>query len=264
MDMAASMAPRCSALLWAGAAWLRQRGIGELLQPRIERSTPGRDFSLSHYQSTVIVERWWKVPLAGEGRKPRLHRRHRVYKLVEDTKHRPKDHLELILTQSVDEIGVRGDLVSVKKSVGRNKLLPQGLAVYASPENRKLFEEEKSLRQEGKLEKIQTKAGEATVKFLRSCHLEVGMKNNVKWELNPEIVARHFFKNLGVVVAPHALRLPEDPITRWGEYWCDVTVNGLDTVRVPMSVVLFRKPKTKRYKHWLAQQAAKITSPEAD
>ncbi|XP_036046626.1 39S ribosomal protein L9, mitochondrial [Onychomys torridus] len=259
--MAASVAPRSRALLWAGAAWLRQGGVGELLRARTEGVAPGRDFSLSHYRSTVIVERWWKVPLAAEGRKPRLHRRHRVYKLVEDTKHRPQDPLELILTQSVDEIGVRGDLVSVKKSVGRNKLLPQGLAVYASPENKKLFEEEKLLRQQGKLEKIQTKAGEATVKFLRSCHLEVGMKNNVKWELNPDIVARHFFKNLGVVVAPHALKLPEDPITRWGEYWCDVTVNGLDTVRVPMSVVLFQKPKTKRYKHWLAQQAAKTMAP---
>lgn len=41
------------------------------------------------------------------------------------------------------ELGVRGDLVSVKKSMGRNQLLPQGLAVYASPENKKLFEEEK-------------------------------------------------------------------------------------------------------------------------
>lgn len=50
----------------------------------------------------MIVERWWKVPLAGEGRKPRLHRRHRIYKLVEDTKHRPKENLELILTQSVE------------------------------------------------------------------------------------------------------------------------------------------------------------------
>ncbi|XP_037681902.1 39S ribosomal protein L9, mitochondrial isoform X2 [Choloepus didactylus] len=159
------------------------------------------------------------------------------------------------------ELGVRGDLVSVKKSVGRNQLLPQGLAVYASPENKKLFEEEKLLRQEGKLEKIQTKAGEATVKFLRSCHLEVGMKNNVKWELNPEIVARHFLKNLGVVVAPHALKLPEESITRWGEYWCEVTVNGLDTVRVPMSVVNFERPKTKRYKYWLAQQAAKGMAP---
>lgn len=52
------------------------------------------------------------------------------------------------------------------------------------------------LRQEGKLEKIQTRTGEMTVKFLRSCHLEVGMKNNIKWELNPEIVARHFSKIL--------------------------------------------------------------------
>lgn len=57
---------------------------------------------LSGRQGTVIVERWWKVPLAGEGRKPRLHRRHRVYRLVEDTKHRPQGSLELILTQSVE------------------------------------------------------------------------------------------------------------------------------------------------------------------
>ncbi|XP_042537636.1 39S ribosomal protein L9, mitochondrial isoform X1 [Dipodomys spectabilis] len=248
------------ALLRAGGAVpLLRGGARELLRPRLDGGTDSvqRGFGLSHRRDTVIVERWWKVPLAKEGRKPRLHRRHRVYRLVEDTKHGPKENLELILTQSVDELGVRGDLVSVKKSVGRNKLLPQGLAVYASPENKKLFEEEKLLRQQGKLEKIQTKAGEATVKFLRGCHLEVGMKNNVKWELNPEIVARHFFKNLGVVVAPHALKLPEEPITRWGEYWCEVTVNGLDTVRVPMSVVMFEKPKTKRYKYWLAQQATK-------
>uniref|UniRef100_A0A9L0T0U9 Large ribosomal subunit protein bL9m n=1 Tax=Equus caballus TaxID=9796 RepID=A0A9L0T0U9_HORSE len=223
--MAAAVAAPSRALLRAGAKRLLRGGVQDLLRPPLEGGTPGpeRDFSLSSNRGTVIVERWWKVPLAGEGRNPHLHRRHRVYKLVEDTKHRPKDNLELILTQSVEGLGVRGDLVSVKKSVGRNQLLPQGLAVYASPENRKLFEEEKLLRQEGKLEKIQTKAGEA----------------------------------LGVVVAPHALKLPEEPITRWGEYWCEVTVNGLDTVRVPMSVVNFERPKTKRYKYWLAQQAAK-------
>lgn len=38
-------------------------------------------------------------------------------------------------------------------------------------------------------------------------------------------------------------------------------VNGLDTIRVPMSVVNFEKPKTKRYKRWLAQQAAKEAAP---
>ncbi|KAF1487303.1 39S ribosomal protein L9, mitochondrial, partial [Eudyptula minor novaehollandiae] len=148
-------------------------------------------------QGTVVVERWWQVPLSKEGQPPRLHpRRHRVYRLLEDTKHLPKKDLELILTQSVENLGSRGDVVSVKKSVGRNKLLPQGLAVYASPENKKMFEEEKKLRQEGKLEVLQTQSGEKTVKFLKSCRLEVGMKNNVKWELNNEIVARHFFKNV--------------------------------------------------------------------
>ncbi|XP_009993480.1 PREDICTED: 39S ribosomal protein L9, mitochondrial, partial [Chaetura pelagica] len=92
-------------------------------------------------------------------------------------------------------LGTRGDLVSVRKSLGRNKLLPQGLAVYASPENRKMFEEEKELQQTGKIEVLQTQSGEKTLQFLRSVRLEVGMKNNVKWELNAEIVARNFLKN---------------------------------------------------------------------
>ncbi|NXS12707.1 RM09 protein, partial [Neodrepanis coruscans] len=65
-----------------------------------------------------------------------------------------------------------------------------------------------------------------TLKFLQSCRLEVGMKNNVQWELSPEIVARHFLKNLRVFVPPQALKLPEEKITRWGEYWCEVTVRG--------------------------------------
>ncbi|OPJ71574.1 large ribosomal subunit protein bL9m [Patagioenas fasciata] len=214
-----------------------------------------RALSLSHGRGTVVVERWWQVPLSKEGRPPRLyHRRHRVYRLLEDTKHQPRGQLELLLTQPVEGLGTRGDLVSVEKRVGRNKLLPRGLAVYASPENRRLFEEEKQLRQTGKVEEQQTQSGEKTLSFLRSCRLEVGMKNNVKWELNNEIVARHFLKNLRVFVPPHAVKLPEEPITRWGEYWCDVTVNGLDTVRVPMTVVQFMRPKTRRYRHWLQQQ----------
>lgn len=77
-------------LPWRGG----RRGDGGATPRRLAHPLSGR-------QGTVIVERWWKVPLAGEGRKPRLHRRHRVYRLVEDTKHRPKDNLELILTQSV-------------------------------------------------------------------------------------------------------------------------------------------------------------------
>lgn len=48
--MAAAVASRGRALLWAGAALLRQGGVGEALRARVEGSTPGRYFSLSHYR----------------------------------------------------------------------------------------------------------------------------------------------------------------------------------------------------------------------
>ncbi|XP_040394694.1 39S ribosomal protein L9, mitochondrial isoform X3 [Cygnus olor] len=190
-----------------------------------------RALSLSHGRGTVVVERWWPVPLSREGRAPRLHpRRHRVYRLLEDGKHLPKADLELILTQAVQGLGTRGDTVFVKKSVGRNKLLPQGLAVYASPENKQLFEEEKQQRQAGKLEATQTQSGE----------------------------------KLRVAVPPHALQLPPEPITRWGEYWCDVTVNGLDTVRVPMAVTEFLRPRTRHRRRWQARQEALLAAKKEE
>ncbi|MGH0186763.1 UNVERIFIED_CONTAM: hypothetical protein FKN15_022135 [Acipenser sinensis] len=186
-----------------------------------------KSFSNTACRGTVKVERWWQVPLSQEGREPKLHpRRHRVYRLVEDSKHSPREKLELILTQTVAKLGGRGDTVFVKKSLGRNKLLPEGLAVYASPENKQRFEEERRMLREGKPEeRVQTRTGELTVAFLKQCHLEVGMKNNVKYELTKEIVCRTLLRK----------------------------VNGIDTVRITMSVVNFEKPKTRRYKRWLEQ-----------
>uniref|UniRef100_V9L540 Large ribosomal subunit protein bL9m n=1 Tax=Callorhinchus milii TaxID=7868 RepID=V9L540_CALMI len=215
-----------------------------------------RGFSANSRLNTVIVERWWKVPLPKEGQPARLHpRRHRIYKLVEDTKHQTKEPLELILTQNVNRLGSRGDVVFVKRSLGRNKLLPQGLAVYASPENKLLFEDERKCFQEGAPEdRIQTHSGEEVVEFLRKSHLTVRMKNNVKWELTPEIISRHFQIELGVFVPPQAMTLPDQPITTWCESWCDVTVNGIETVRVPMSVTNFERLKLRRYKQWLLRQ----------
>ncbi|KAJ8267511.1 hypothetical protein COCON_G00126830 [Conger conger] len=235
--------------------WCRSHFVLEGLVRVFNKVTvsPVQNFSQTACKNTVVVERWWQVPLAKEGRPPRLHpRRHRIYKLVEDTKHRPPEKLELILTQTVPKFGGRGDTVMVKKSVGRNKLLAEGLAVYPSPENKQMFEEERKML-EGSLEgRRQTSTGELTVKLLKSCHLEVGLRNNVRYELTKEIVCRCFLRRLGMFVPPHALKLPEEPITRWGEYWCEVTVNRLDTVRVPMSVVNFEKPRTRSRKRWQA------------
>ncbi|XP_030003971.1 large ribosomal subunit protein bL9m [Sphaeramia orbicularis] len=198
-----------------------------------------RSLSLTPAQNTVIVERWWQVPLSKVGSPPRLHpRRHRVYKLVEDTKHHPKENMELILTQTVPKLGGRGDTVFVKKSVGRNKLLPEGLAVYPSPENKQMFAEEAKLIREGKIEgQLQTRTGQLTVEFLKRTKLNINKIPLDEFQLNKEVVCRQFLKKFTLVVPPHALKLSQEPIKELGDYWCEITVNGMDTVRVPISVL---------------------------
>ncbi|XP_053468420.1 39S ribosomal protein L9, mitochondrial [Ictalurus furcatus] len=209
-----------------------------------------QNFSHSACRSTVVVERWWQVPLSKEGSPPRLYsRRHRVYRFVEDTKHNMKDKMELLLTQTVPKLGGRGDTVFVKKSVGRNKLLAEGLAVYPSPENKEMFTEERRLLREGKKEdRIQTRTGQLTVEFLKKSAVEVGIPLDAQQQflLTEEIVCRNFLRKLGVVVPPHALTLPDEPITQFGDFWCEVTVNGLDTVRVPLSVGPYVDRKKKQ------------------
>uniref|UniRef100_A0A8C3P0X5 Large ribosomal subunit protein bL9m n=1 Tax=Cyanoderma ruficeps TaxID=181631 RepID=A0A8C3P0X5_9PASS len=205
-------------------------------------------------QASVVVERVWPVPLGRAGAQPRLQpRRHRVLRLLRDGKHRPRGDMELLLTRAVQDVGARGDVVTVSKRLGRNRLLPRGLGLYPSPENIR-NSPRNSLKP---LELPQTPG--ITVEFLRRCRLEVGMKNNVRWELSPDIVARHFLKNVrGLRDFGVFLGFPGQ-IPGFGGFW-GPQVNGLDTVRVPMDVVQFLRPKTKRFRHWREQQRQQLES----
>ncbi|XP_054461755.1 39S ribosomal protein L9, mitochondrial [Anoplopoma fimbria] len=227
-----------------------------------------RSFSLTPAQNTVVVERWWQVPLSKVGSPPRLHpRRHRIYKLVEDTKLVPKEKMELILTQTVPKLGGRGDTVFVKKSVGRNKLLPQGLAVYPSPENKQIFAEELRLLREGKPEeRIQTRTGQLTVEYLKRSKLNINKMPSEEFQLNKDVVCRQLQKKLGVVVPPDALSLPFESVKDLGDYWCEVTVNGMDLVRIPIALLPYEDQSAsyqRQLKTQMQQAAADISEPAA-
>ncbi len=51
--------------------------------------------------------------------------------------------MQLILTQDVQDLGGAGELVTVKDGYGSNYLIPQGMAVLATPRNRTRLEHEK-------------------------------------------------------------------------------------------------------------------------
>ena len=49
--------------------------------------------------------------------------------------------MELILKQDVDNLGFKDDVVQVKNGYGRNFLIPQGLAILATPSAKKVLAE---------------------------------------------------------------------------------------------------------------------------
>jgi len=59
--------------------------------------------------------------------------------------------MKLILTEDVEKLGHRGDLVEVKAGFGRNFLLPQGLALAATEHNVRAVESKKKKVEAGKI-----------------------------------------------------------------------------------------------------------------
>lgn len=52
--------------------------------------------------------------------------------------------MELILLEKIKNVGDLGDTVKVKPGFGRNYLLPKGMALMATADNRKVFDERKA------------------------------------------------------------------------------------------------------------------------
>ena len=67
--------------------------------------------------------------------------------------------MKIILRADVENLGRLGDVVTVKNGYGRNYLLPQGLAMPASPANLRIFELERKKLQ-AKMDALRTSAAD--------------------------------------------------------------------------------------------------------
>ncbi len=79
--------------------------------------------------------------------------------------------MEVILKQDVQGLGYKNDIVKVKPGYGRNYLIPQGLAVIASPSNKKMIEENirqaahKAAKIKQDAENLAAKIGDLTIEI---------------------------------------------------------------------------------------------------
>ena len=127
--------------------------------------------------------------------------------------------MNVILLESVENLGSIGDLVKVKPGYGRNYLLPQGKAALATPENIKAIEARRAELEKAEAEEL-AKAKERSKAF---DNLEVVIQANAGSEgklfgsVGPiDIVDA--LANVQVEVERAEIRMPEGPIQELGEF----------------------------------------------
>ena len=145
--------------------------------------------------------------------------------------------MEVILLEKVDNLGGLGEKVSVKSGFGRNFLIPQGKAVFASAENVKLFEERRAELEKQAADKLAAaEARKAQIDALAEgvtiAH-KAGEEGRLFGSVGTVDIA-HACTEAGVEVAKSEVRLPEGPFRVAGEY--EVTLHLHTAVNATLKV----------------------------
>lgn len=145
--------------------------------------------------------------------------------------------MELILLQNVRNLGELGDQVRVKSGYGRNFLLPRGIALPASSENKAYFESRKSelVAAAGERQQIAESRAEA----LQGCSVTVPMRASDEGKLYGS-VGPHEIVNAasedGFEVDAKEVTLTEGAIHQIGRY--TVLLQLHPEVEVEMGVIV--------------------------
>jgi large subunit ribosomal protein L9 len=82
--------------------------------------------------------------------------------------------MELILKKDVENLGFKDDVVTVKNGYGRNFLIPQGMAVLATPSAKKVLAE--NLRQKAHKEKQAIEEAQKVAEALKGLEVKIPAK----------------------------------------------------------------------------------------
>lgn len=147
--------------------------------------------------------------------------------------------MEVILKKSVEKLGYKDDIVTVKPGYGRNYLIPQGLAVTANETNRKIlanslkFKEKRELAMLSDYREIAAKLEKANLKV----GAKVGTTDKIFGSVTTHHLAEAIKTQLGIEVDRRALSIQGDEIKSLGNYKLDVKLHDQVQVVLDFEVV---------------------------
>lgn len=145
--------------------------------------------------------------------------------------------MKVILTQDVDTLGQKGEVVEVKNGYGRNFLIPRGMALVASAGNVKRYEEE-TRQQSRKIEQARTDAA-SLAKRLSTMEVVIQKPVGEEERLFGSVTTQEIVEELqkqGVEVDRRKVTLSED-IRTLGSFTASVRLHPEHVAEVTVTVV---------------------------
>ncbi len=127
--------------------------------------------------------------------------------------------MELILKKDVENLGFINDLVTVKNGYGRNFLLPQGLAVLATPSTKKILAE--TLKQRAFKEKKIVDDAQKEANKLNGLEIKIASKTGEGNKLFGSVSSANLveaFESNGVTIDKKFITIAGGLIKRTGQY----------------------------------------------
>lgn len=147
--------------------------------------------------------------------------------------------MEVILLEKVGKLGNIGDKVNVKSGYGRNYLIPQGKAVFATKANVVEFEARRAELEAAAAE--QTAQAEARAAQLAGLEMvSIAANAGDEGKLFGSVGVREVADAVtaaGVAVEKSEVKMPDGPIHSVGEFEIDIQLDSEVTQAVTISVV---------------------------
>lgn len=147
--------------------------------------------------------------------------------------------MDVILLENINKLGKLGDTVRVKSGFGRNFLIPQGKAVYATADNVAAFEARRAELEAAaatQLESAEKRAEAINAVELITIAAQAGEEGKLFGSVGTRDITDALAAQ-GCEVDKSEVRLPEGPLRELGEYEIAIQVHGDVTAMVNIAVV---------------------------
>ncbi|CAF1074416.1 unnamed protein product [Didymodactylos carnosus] len=182
---------------------------------------------------------------------------HFQYRIINDTDANKWGNIDVILTEYVEGVGYKGEIVNIPRQIAYTELLPSRLALYPTEENIKLFEEERKLLVDRpQISPFVKKCRD----YLKTILLQIPINMKQKsWILTKQQI-RVALRRMNIMCSEEAIQFEEGSITnetyKLGEDF-NVNLKINETVDVDIKCILVPVEKAKLWDEYAIHKRKK-------